>query len=202
MDSERIIKFVLAIYKITEKFPKDEPLKLILKKNSCNLLEDYFLYFFQKNDNNLNNLIKGKILAFYNLFLIAEKQNWVDKRNFEILKKELLKIKDSLNIVSPYKNPVNKKNLKEPLLKKDDSTQREERCQKILQILEEKESIKPADLQIIFPNITKRTIRRDLRYLYETKKIIRVGEKNNIVYKLNRTIMVGQNNNLMGTNMS
>jgi DeoR/GlpR family transcriptional regulator of sugar metabolism len=40
------------------------------------------------------------------------------------------------------------------------------------------------DLQKVLPNITKRTIRRDLDELLETGKIIRMGEFNRVFYKI------------------
>ena len=56
---------------------------------------------------------------------------------------------------------------------------------KILEFLIKNEKAQVMDLQTILPDITKRTIRRDLDELLGAGKIIRLGDFNQIFYKLN-----------------
>ena len=58
------------------------------------------------------------------------------------------------------------------------------RQEKILEFLRKNEKAQVMDLQTILPDITKRTIRRDLDELLEAGKIIRLGDFNQIFYKL------------------
>lgn len=60
-----------------------------------------------------------------------------------------------------------------------------ERQKKILQILAGKEKVQVSDIIKEIPNITKRTIRRDLDDLLKRGKVIRNGEWNQVVYKIN-----------------
>lgn len=55
---------------------------------------------------------------------------------------------------------------------------------KILEFLKNNEKAQVMDLQKILPDITKRTIRRDLDELLEMNKIARLGEFNQIFYKI------------------
>jgi len=55
---------------------------------------------------------------------------------------------------------------------------------KILEFLAKNEKAQVMDLQTILPDITKRTIRRDLDELLEAGKIIRLGDFNQVFYKI------------------
>jgi len=58
------------------------------------------------------------------------------------------------------------------------------RQEKILGFLTKNEKAQVMDLQTILPDITKRTIRRDLDELLKAGKIIRYGEFNQVFYKI------------------
>lgn len=58
------------------------------------------------------------------------------------------------------------------------------RQRKILEFLSKNEKAQVMDLQTILPDITKRTIRRDLDELLQTGKIIRLGDFNQVFYKI------------------
>jgi len=59
-----------------------------------------------------------------------------------------------------------------------------DRQKKILEFLSKNEKAQVMDLQTILPDITKRTIRRDLDELLEIGKIIRLGDFNHVFYKI------------------
>jgi len=58
-----------------------------------------------------------------------------------------------------------------------------DRQKKILDFLQEHKKAQVMDLQTILPNITKRTIRRDLDELLKMGRIIRLGEFNQVFYR-------------------
>lgn len=58
------------------------------------------------------------------------------------------------------------------------------RQRKILDFLRENEKAQVMDLQTILPDVTKRTIRRDLDELLQAGKIERLGEFNQVFYKI------------------
>ncbi len=55
---------------------------------------------------------------------------------------------------------------------------------KILNILKEKEKVQVWQMKEVFPEITKRTLRRDFERLLKQGLVERIGEKNNTFYKL------------------
>lgn len=59
-----------------------------------------------------------------------------------------------------------------------------DRQKKILQILSEKGKAQVSDFKLVLGDVTKRTIRRDLDELLKNRKIIRVGEWNQVFYEI------------------
>ena len=72
--------------------------------------------------------------------------------------------------------PVEKPLSKESLL---------DRQKKILEILKEKGRAQVGDFKKVFPEVSKRTLRRDFRSLVSQKLVDRIGEKNNTFYQIN-----------------
>lgn len=58
------------------------------------------------------------------------------------------------------------------------------RQEKIIDFLDKNEKAQVMDLQKILPDVTKRTLRRDLNELMETGRIIRMGDFNQVFYKI------------------
>jgi DeoR/GlpR family transcriptional regulator of sugar metabolism len=58
------------------------------------------------------------------------------------------------------------------------------RQQKIIEFLKQKEKAQVADLQQVLPDVTKRTIRRDLDELLVSGIIVRMGEFNQVFYQI------------------
>jgi len=59
-----------------------------------------------------------------------------------------------------------------------------ERQERIIKFLEERQKAQVMDLQTVLPTVTKRTIRRDLDELLITGKIVRLGEFNQVFYRV------------------
>jgi len=62
-----------------------------------------------------------------------------------------------------------------------------ERQQKILEFLKEKGRAQVSDLKGVFPETSKRTLRRDVRYLVSQGLAERIGEKNDTFYQINNS---------------
>ena len=58
------------------------------------------------------------------------------------------------------------------------------RQQRILETLQVKERVQVWEVKEVFPEITKRTLRRDFKYLLSQGLIERIGERNNTFYRL------------------
>ena len=170
MDRNYLIKLSLAVYKVTQVFPSKEPLKFLIREKANQILADFILKSKVKNIQENIDVING-------YFEIAEKQNWVDELNFLVLKREYAKIKEGLKgkkVISSPKDP--KPANPHGILS--------ERCQKILEILRQKEKAQVWEFKKIFPEVTKRTLRRDFEFLLKQGLINRAGENNNIYYKI------------------
>ncbi|MCK9393909.1 hypothetical protein M0Q03_03850, partial [bacterium] len=91
MTEERIAKLTSAVYKVTDLFPEKEPLKFVMRRESLDVLFSYVVLvskstFEQKEKSAKKAIVSSKSLVHY--FSLAESQNWVDSKNFSILKTE------------------------------------------------------------------------------------------------------------------
>ena len=59
-----------------------------------------------------------------------------------------------------------------------------ERQEKILAVLKEKEKAQVWQIKQIFPQVSKRTLRRDFENLFKRGIIERIGERNETFYQL------------------
>ncbi len=147
-----------------------------------------------------------------NYLKIGRGQGWIDNINFLIITNEYKKIKSKIkppigiirksieinyktlhddrlaNLdqkhISTNNKHIDAKNLEaEPKLLNDKKYS--ERQEKILEILSKKEKAQVSDFIKELPNITKRTVRRDLDDLLKNSMIVRVGEWNQIFYQKN-----------------
>jgi chaperonin cofactor prefoldin len=179
MDRDYLIKLTLAVYKVTKIFPSKEPLKFLIREKVNQILADFIL------KNKVQN-IKENIDVLNSYFGIAEKQNWVDQLNFLVLKREYSEIKEELEDktdIIEIKEKVIKKSLKAPN-SHSDPILLNNRCERILEVLKEKEKAQIWEFKKVFPEVTKRTLRRDFEFLLKQRLVIRAGENNNVYYML------------------
>lgn len=144
---------------------------------------------------------------------IAKYQGWVDSMNLIILSKEYEKIRNEIRpsgqlikremeIMKDFKEVAEKPVLitkqevakpitlivkEEKVLKPQPEKQTKsftDRQDKIIKLLKDKEKAQVSDILKVLPNITKRTIRRDLDDLLKKGEVVRQGEWNQIFYKL------------------
>jgi len=191
VEKDYLVKLCLAVYKVTELFPEKESLKFFSRERANRVLADSIL-FFSKNpvsltkeqEKRFSEEILGNIKVLQGYFEVAENQNWVKKENFLVLKKEYDKIEKEIN------KGFSKKESSDIIKKEEVPSQisldkiKKGRYKKILEILGEKKEAQVRDLKEIFPQISKRTIRRDFDYLLRKGLVERVGDKNRTLYKL------------------
>lgn len=104
MTEENIIKLTNALYKVTDLFPKEDPLKFAIRKEGLDVL--FFSNVVRGKSVSVPSREKGehldKVLAKIELiktyFNIARDQEWVSERNFTILEREYDSLKDSLSL--------------------------------------------------------------------------------------------------------
>jgi len=188
VSKDYFIKLTLAVYRVTELFPSQEPLKFSLREKANQILADAILFFSENPINlkeNQKERIKDQILrnieVLEGYFEVAKTQQWVKDINFFVLKKEYDKLKEE----------VLRKNQKSlPIFGPENSLQlpleslRKERCKRILEILQKKGRAQIWEFKEIFPQLSKRTLRRDFEYLLKKGLVERIGEGKMTYYRL------------------
>ena len=193
MDKEYFFNLTSGVYKVTELFPKGEPLKFKIREKALEILENLILISSNPGINQSRELVKKKIFSRVEIitsyFDLAQTQDWVDTKNFLVLKREYGKIKRYLEAEfgetgfhQPEKacgrtetgSQIDNKNLK-----KLNSRQK-----KIIEVLKKKEKAQAGEILNFFEGVTKRTLRRELGRLTNEGAIKRVGRCNQIFYKL------------------
>lgn len=116
MTEENIIKLTNALYKVTDLFPKEDPLKFAIRKEGLdvmffsNLVKGKSLASTPKEKEQYLDKVMSKIELIKTYFSIAKEQEWVAERNFEILEREYGVLKDSLSL-----NVIREKEVRKPV---------------------------------------------------------------------------------------
>lgn len=161
------IKLVLAVYKVTELFPKEATLK-----NDIRILSNEILAGLDNDSDSLSQKIKDiKVL-----FSLAEAENWVDSRNFLVLQREYDKIDGLINAGKPVE-----KSFSSPIRY---SKKTKERQGRILDIIKENQRVKLGDLMRSFPDLNRRTLLRNLDDLSQSGLVVKDGNGRGSCYIL------------------
>jgi replicative superfamily II helicase len=185
MDTDFLIQTTNNLYRLTLFFPEKEPLRYKMREKASNILA---------NGNNgnkygmLNLLLED--LETLNLFLeVAKEQDWVNVSDVLVvqtgyfrLKKELKEWKELNGVRSEWgQTPLNAgSDPTKPIERKKIS----KRQKKILEFLEKQGKSQVYQVQQLFPELTKRTIRRDFKQLFNQGLVQRIGEKNETTYQV------------------
>lgn len=194
MNAEEIIKLTNAVYKVTDLFPPKEPLKMAIRKEALNVLFFSILCLkdlnSKKKEDSLNSL---KVLEV--CFDVCKKQNWVNEKNFDILKREYNKVEEFIN----QKTTNKKEQVKKPVLeKKEEVLDKIEISNKnieyeklsdiqlrLLELLQNKGQLRPIEINTYFPKLSSRSVRRELMKLREKNIINSGGGGKSIYYRIN-----------------
>ena len=165
------VKITSAVYKLLEFFPEAEPLKNRAKEKALSIMENL-------NKEKTSGQLLEDIEILLNFLKLGKSQGWLNDTNFLIISNEYEKIKKEIEILKP-----------ENLVAKENSGTvhgQSPRQEKILKFLKENEKAQVMDLKAVLTDVTKRTIRRDLDELLKMGKITRIGEWNQVFYKLEK----------------
>jgi hypothetical protein len=159
MDKIYLTQLTEKIYKISLLFPKKEPLRYKIRDIATEILSKVL------NSRISHNPVYEELEILDSFLEIAKKQNWVAYREIEEIQKEY-------------------KRIREEILEKITQKKLNSRQEKILQVLKEKGKIQVWQLKEYFPNISKRTLRRDLARLISLGHVLRTGQVSNTFYQL------------------
>ncbi len=210
MDKEKLINLTNKLYNLTIFFPKKEPLRYKTREAADEILDNIVSWevigrsnpvkFLAVDKSNKEEIIfetekNLEILKSY--FKIAKWQNWVSYF-------DLLKIEEEYDIIKrDFKEEIKEQIKKsaegnDSKIKKTDrgmppviasivsvgDQELDPRKRKILEFLKEKEKVQVWQVKEIFPQVSKRTLRRDFEQLLKIDIIERMGERNNTFYRL------------------
>jgi len=198
------IKITDAVYKVLNFLPDSDPLKNKAKERVLLILENLTLSKPELLEKTLSDI---EVLETY--LKLAKYQGWVSDMNFLIITNECSKIKSYIGTLKlaqgddlKEKKKTNRvdgearsmaQNLKpEGALNKESSLNKSiegsgktsTRQKRILEILLRRDKAQVADIIKKLPDVTKRTIRRDLDDLLKKGKISRAGEWNQVSYQI------------------
>jgi len=186
-----LIQLTTNLYQLTLLFPKKEPLRYKMRE----VADEILISFLKKNFS--QNPVLEDLEILDSFFEIAKNQNWVAQEKILTLQKayRILKTKAEESIRESLQLEVKKVTLpaNSVILPPDSSSKKEEssfrlnpRQEKIIEFLKENEKAQVWQIKQIFPNVSKRTLRRDFKFLLKQGIIERIGERNNTFYTLKR----------------
>jgi len=172
MDKDFLIKLTNNLYRLTLLFPKKEPLRYKMRELA---------------DDILVNQTEEKLEILNSFFEVAKSQNWVSPSNVLEIQQEYSKIGGEIKKLSsstPARTEMASSEVEPRKIEGNGSLERNPRQQKILEILKEKGKAQVWEIKQIFPEVTKRTLRRDFEGLLNQGLIERIGERNETFYQL------------------
>lgn len=196
MTKEHLLKLTLAVYRVTDKFPENEPLKYFIRETAGRIFS-----FAASPHNGGKSKLESDLALLKDYFFIAKTQNWVSERNFLVLEKEYDKVKEvfygselklrvrqsgdkDYDRYNNYKN-YNSKNGRRRLSVSIPPPH--ERKQKIAGTIQQREKMTFVELLSSFPQISRRTLIRDLESLLKDETIKKQGNGKGVVYIPNGT---------------
>lgn len=142
-----------------------------------------FLIFAKEYEKIKSQIIVPKGIIRQNLKVVLETRALGDKKQ--------LNPGNDVKTVDNFESPENIQNQASPktLINQDQPSHKASARQgRILQILSEKGRAQVSDIIKEIPGITKRTIRRDLYDLLKKGEIVRIGEFNQIFYRISEVL--------------
>lgn len=209
MEKSDYLEITSVVCKLLEFFPEDEPLKDKAKEKALEIMKNLVLVSIppacpvDRDNPSQNSAIAQQILTdievLKSYLSLGKNRGWMNNMNLLILFKEYDKIKEEIKPASEIMqrgiNEEKKIQKISQIIPVDNIVEKgvsisgfvgplSNRQQKIIEILNNQEKVQVADLKNILPDISKRTLRRDLDDLLKKGKIVRSGEWNQVFYKI------------------
>jgi len=190
MDKEYFIQLTKNIYRLTLFFPKKDPLRYKMRELAEEILANLIL-ILKGNFHKSGNLVEeiGLDLEVLDVFFeIAKDQNWVSSNDILETQREYSNIREEIEKVKieekNHPQLLTNENIRQDGVKESNNNVINERQEKILEILREKGRAQVGQLVSVLPQVSKRTLRRDFRFLLKRGLIERIGEKNYTFYQI------------------
>lgn len=200
MDKNYFIQLTLGLYRVTDIFPDKEPLKYKIREKANEILAHLAGVNFDPLQADSQKVIEDlNIINIY--FDVAQSQDWIDSRNFLVLKQGYANIREIFfqKIVAnpPIKETKSEARQVSYMAPKPRVQSRTKpartinesldsngsRKDGVLSLLQDKGPMRLIQLVEHFPGISLRTLRRDLVKLVKTARVERYDEGKLTFYK-------------------
>ena len=169
---EDIIKIVVGTYKVTKFIPDNESLRFKIRDTANDILAMF------AGSNTSKKELNSKIDIILAYFAVDKTQNWSDSGNFDILERNYERLREMENKNVQVKEAVViKKQVQKPKIKTISSLQASKpnkRQTQIINLVKMRGQISLDEMKRSFPQVTPRTLRRDINSLSEKGTIQRV----------------------------
>lgn len=198
MDKNRVIETTNELYRLTLLFPKKEPLRFKMREIADEILANFVTYFNPFPNTQNPEAVKNSHSLFEVLdsfFEVAKQQNWIKPADilnlqdeYRVIGQEIekeVKQAEEPGVIQMPAPQVEAVKIPEKTIDVEQSkAEVSERQKVILDILKQKEGVQVWEVKDAFPDISKRTLRRDFRKLLKDGLVEREGERNTTFYKL------------------
>lgn len=208
MDREYFIQLTLGLYRVTEMLSDKEPLRYKIRESANNILAQMASVGFDMYLVDQESVIR-EISVLNAYFDIAQDQEWINRKNFLVLKQGYVNLREAIfttkilkkpQIQAPKSAPISESkqedeeyNNDKPVLTKPKNSPKAPKIEEsaypdrkgeIYDILSKKGPLRLIQMLQYFPKISKRTIRRDLGFLLKKGAISRYDEGKLTFYRL------------------
>jgi len=191
------IQLTNNLYRLTLFFPKKEPLRYKVREVGDDILAKILLLL--KDDSikpkTLIADIEQDLEILDSFFEVAKVQNWISPFDILDIQKEYSKIRGEFERFSMIKKEEKPNIILSPVQVETEMISKalniNDRQNRILEVLRERGRAQVGDLKTIFPDISKRTLRRDFKDMLKQNLIERVGERNETFYILKGRTEIG-----------
>jgi len=183
MDKEYFIKLTSDLYQLTLFFPKKEPLRYKMRELANNVLASLTMILDGDEDNYKELIcdIRRNIKPLDDFFEIVKSQKWVNENDVDSIQERYRAISEEIDKFEletvEKKSPV----VADKPVATIDLTPRQK---KIVEFLKKEDKAQVASVQGLFPQVTKRTLRRDFDLLLKKGIVKREGKANTTFYRL------------------
>ena len=191
MDKEILIQLTADLYRLTLLFPKKEPLRYKIRELADDILAGFLRITNQREYTNRELveeiaplLILKDLEVLEAFFAVAKEQNWVSSENLLNISKRYASLKDKLEgSTKSQQETVFETITAEAVGDFSGSAKNIRRQDRILEILKQKGRAQVWEFKEIFPEVSKRTLRRDFERLLGQGLVERIGERNQTYYR-------------------
>ena len=190
MEKNYLIQLTQNLYKLTLLFPKKEPLRYKMREVANDILADLIGGQTSEKPSEVRpRQVLESLEILDGFFEVAKAQNWVQAVEVLRFQEEYNRIKIELKKISRGQTSAKLIEVR-PLQGSGGGAGQvvNSRQQEILEFLKENGRAQVWQLKQVFPEVTKRTLRRDFERLLKQGVIERIGEKNATFYQLKRSL--------------